>query len=180
MTARQPAGLAAAWLIATGCAGTSASLPPNPPGNRTSALAPPAGARAIDWRNASYELTLLEGEGATAFTLVDGAWGDPAVEAVRLDDVVFGDLTGDGVDEAAVLSTYRAPGYEFDRVDVYAADGGAPRWLGVVRGGDAGDADELLAVEIQGGMLRVRRPSAEAEGWERWRWDGAYFEQAPR
>jgi hypothetical protein len=173
MTARL-ASLASATVVACGASPAA----PVAPGN----VEPPAaatGVRAIDWRNAAYELTLLEGEGPTTFTLTDGRWGDPAVEEVRLDDVVFGDVTGDGVEEAAVLSTYQAPGYEFDRVDVYGADGVAPRWLGVVRGGDPGE-DELSGLQIDGGALRVLRAGLDEGSWETWRWDGAYFELAPR
>ena len=108
-----PVALAALLPALVGC--TSGT-----PSNSASTVAPPpskADVHGVDWQDASYSIacpglggpsdqqvpvTLSKGAGTTAPV----TWfGTPVKLDVRLDDVSYGDLTGDGRDEAVVRLT---------------------------------------------------------------------------
>lgn len=78
--------------------------------------------RQIDWRNVA-----LEGD----IQLTDGQWSlevDPGIfETVDLESVVYADVTGDGVDEAVLLTTYHsADAAPVSSVQVYGVRGAEP------------------------------------------------------
>ncbi|MFN3201431.1 MAG: tetratricopeptide repeat protein [Bradymonadia bacterium] len=102
--------------------------------------------RKVDWKNHTY--THADGpKGGT--TLKNGEWamdhmtGDEIdySESLSLHGVVYADLDGDGVEEAAVHLNYWGGGTgRFDAVNIYAADDkGKPKQIGRLPGGDRGD-----------------------------------------
>lgn len=67
----------------------------------------------------------------------------------------FGDLTGDGVEEAALRVYYGMGGSgSFTGVFVYSLDGGAPRRIAAVKGGDRAEGG-IKSARIAGGELIV-------------------------
>ena len=78
-------------------------------------------------------------------------------------DAVYGDLTGDGSEEAAVQVHYTMGGSgSFTGVFVYALEGGSPKLIATVRGGDRAHGG-IKGVRIRNGQLLVEnyRPDGE-------------------
>jgi hypothetical protein len=111
----------------------------------TPALAAAPDARAIDWKNLA-----LEGD----IQLTEGLWSlelEPGVhETVALEETRYVDLTGDGAEEAVLLTTYYtddAP--PISTLYVYAVRDGQPRLLRQL------DSDALiLSVDVHDGAMR--------------------------
>lgn len=87
-------------------------------------------------------------------------WGDDdwvqesSIEGFQVTPA-FGDLTGDGVEEAALLVYYGMGGSgSFTGVFVYSLDGGAPRRIAAVKGGDRAEGG-IKSARIAGGQLIV-------------------------
>src|SRR6185437_10777726 len=97
------------------------------------------------------------------------------------DPPVYGDVDGDGVEDAIVITIDNGGGTGmFDAAHVFTMRGGALTELAVVPGGDRGDGG-LRAVTVEPGGVRVERlQSIEGDGAccpsklsvEHWRWTG--------
>lgn len=148
--------------------------------------------RRVDWQNRTYKIPSDDGDGvdliAGEYPVVDGKqeWdrGDGDNGWFVAQEPSFGDVDGDGVDEAIVIVIANGGGSgAFSAALVYAAGdpGGEPRIVARIPGGDRG-AGGLRAVEVvEPGTLKVvRNWLADGEGAlnpslirvERWRWDG--------
>lgn len=188
-----------ATLFAAAAAALAACGKPaatTPVGNRA---ADATSIRSIDWQNRTYD----SGEGGP-FTVVDGVFdfaydanGNPvAPDHEPADDEyiergsfevsapVFGDLDGDGAEEAVIVTHFNGGGTgRFTGIDVYTMRDGRPTVLGGIPGGDRGDGG-IDTVSVDGKVVLVDRfMSVEGDGaccpsklaHERWQWDGAAF-----
>lgn len=114
--------------------------------------------RTFDFRNFLY--SSLHG---VRIRLHDGSWRRPprqdAIngEWLSLSGVVYGDLTGDGREEAVVWLTECTGGTgQFSYANVFTATGGAPERIGRVDVGDRADGG-IAAIRIVNGRLEVDR-----------------------
>jgi len=131
-----PAGTAA-------CQRTSPSAQPSP--------AAAASVRETDFRNFRYAF------GETSWTLVNGGQPDAGEEELRyeLDHVSYGDVTGDGREEAVVTITAETGGTMRPHwIFVYGAGARGPELLWSFESGDRA-AGGLKSVYAEGGMLVV-------------------------
>ncbi|MCA9676671.1 MAG: hypothetical protein H6708_21395 [Kofleriaceae bacterium] len=97
---------------------------------------------------------------------------------------VYGDVTGDGVEEALIQSELNSGGTgRFSAIAVYGMRDGAPVVIGGIPGGDRGDGG-IYDVNVEGGLAIVKRlHSLDEDGAccpskvqvEHWRWDGSRF-----
>ena len=116
--------------------------------------------RAIDWPNIA-----LEGD----IQLEGGQWSlelEPGVfETVALEGVVFADLTGDGADEAVVLTTYYSGNADpLSQLSLFTAKQGKPQAL------DVYDAEGLiLDFKIDGYTVALTLRAGLATRHETWR-----------
>lgn len=123
----------------------------------TPAPAPATGIAGIDFENFAYPV----GEGAPV-TVAQGAAqrgnaGDPGYIFVRVEDVLKGDMDGDGQPEAAVTLLYNTGGTgQFTDVFVYRWDGSAPVLAGTAGVGDRA-FDGVRSTTIEGGQLVIDR-----------------------
>ena len=113
----------------------------------------------VDFRNFSYRPVCLNWQEAHETVRVkDGSFSrknpdDPVTFEVT--DVVYGDLTGDGIDEAVVLATCNTGGSGwFDEAFIYAMNSSKPVMLLRVPGGDRA-AGGIRAVRIESRLLLV-------------------------
>lgn len=183
-----------AAVALTGCGGKA--RPAGTVGNSAGAA---TGVRAIDWQNRTYD----SGDGGP-FTVVNGVHefafdgdGNPVgpdyepkddeyVErgSFEVGQPVYGDLDGDGAEEAVIVTYYNGGGTgRFTGIDVYSIRDGQPVVLGGIPGGDRGDGG-IDTVELDGAIVVVGRlMSVEGDGAccpsklarERWRWSGSAF-----
>ena len=158
-----------------------------------------AGVRSIDWANRTYQsgegtFTVVDGEASFAF---DEAGNEVAADAVPADPDGFvergyfnvappqyGDVTGDGVEEALIITVYNGGGTgQFDGIDVYAMREGQPVIIGGIPGGDRGDGG-IAAARVEGGVVVIERMSSGPDDGaccpsrtqhERWTWTGGKF-----
>lgn len=120
--------------------------------------APPAagGVRAVDWANRAYPT-----DGGPQ-TLKDGHWEvqheeDGFGESLELNGVQFGDLDGDGKEEAVVGLKYWGGGTgRFDTVTIYRAGKDGPEVVADIAGGDRGDGG-IASTRIEQGAVLVER-----------------------
>lgn len=143
--------------------------------------------RSVDWRNHTYiiedwRVTVRDGV-YQAPPEPDGITFTVAIE----EQVAYGDLTGDGVDEAVIMMRRRqtvGPAEEImtgesvhtsTMVLIYtqAAFGERPRLIGIVDGSDA--AFRVERTSITGGVLTVMGQRDAQPSEERHRWDGTEF-----
>jgi hypothetical protein len=99
-------------------------------------------------------------------------------------EVIYGDVTGDGAEEALVNAAFNGGGSgELDEIDVYQMQNGVPVLIGKIGGGDRADGG-IDAYELQGAVIRVSRNvmgpddalcCASAQTIEWWQWDGGGF-----
>lgn len=99
-------------------------------------------------------------------------------------EVIYGDVTGDGVEEAVVNAAFNGGGSgELDELDVYQMQNGVPVLIGKIAGGDRADGG-IDAYELQGAVIRVSRNvmgpddalcCASTQTIEWWQWDGGGF-----
>ena len=154
------------------------------------------GVRAIDWANRTYasgegSFTVKDGSAEFAFDEDGNEVGpdyqpkDPDAYVERgyfnVAAPVFGDVDGDGAEEAVVISVYNGGGTgQFDGADVYTLRDGKPVVLATVPGGDRGDGG-LYGATFEGTILIVERMmSQDGDGAccpsklqrERWSWSG--------
>lgn len=139
----------AAVLLLLASAGTAACQGTPQPAGPSPAAGPSI--RETDFRNFRY--TFRE----TGWTLVNGAQPD-VVEGdwgFEFDDVSYGDVTGDGREEALVTITAQTGGTMRPHwIFVYGAGAGGPELLWVFESGDRA-AGGLKRVSAEGGMLVV-------------------------
>lgn len=155
--------------------------------------------RSIDWLNRTYtseggEVAVVNGEYEFAFdeegnqVAADYQPKDPEAYIQRgsfmVAPPVYGDVTGDGIEEAIIITTENSGGTgQFDGIDIYAVRGGQPVIIGGIPGGDRGDGG-ISHVKVEGGVVVVwRMASQEDDGAccpskvqvERWSWKGDKF-----
>lgn len=124
----------------------------------TPAAAPLADIRGVDFMNFIYSSL-----GGTRIRVRNGRWERPAREPafngefLAVVDVQYGDLTGDGRDEAVVWLEECGGGTgHFSFANVYTPTTGTPRRIGRVPAGDRADGG-IGAVRVVGGRLEVER-----------------------
>ncbi len=156
--------------------------------------------RTVDWMNRTYE----HGENGT-YTVVNGEYEyaydedgnivaadyqprDPDAYIERgyfsVSQPAFGDLTGDGVEEAVIVIMESTGGTgRFSGIDVYGMRAGQPVIIGGIPGGDRGDGG-ISDIALEGSVVVVQRlASQEGDGAccpskvqiERWTWNGSAF-----
>jgi hypothetical protein len=138
----RPAPSATTPATATPTTATPTTTTPTP---TTPAPVAAADLRGVDWRNRTYALGNCPG---TEVTLRDGRWEDPAAGyGVQLVGVLYGDLNGDGTDDALVKLECQPLGgnaYPATPNVAFTSDGRGPVQLGApFNGADAtivGDA----------------------------------------
>lgn len=90
--------------------------------------------RAIDWQNIAFEGDIQLQGGQWSLEVEPGLF-----ETVALEGVIHADLTGDGADEAVLLTTYYSGQAEpLSQLSLFTARDGEPRLL------DTFDADALI------------------------------------
>lgn len=195
-------GLAAALLA---CGGKTATPPPVPQNQAPRPTGDPAAIRAIDWKHQVYDYAAIgspddgryethDGEANFVYdenaNIVDEATylrTHPGAEPIdrgylSASAPTFGDLDGDGAEEAVQVTTLNTGGTgQFTLVWVFHLAGGKPQVLGVVPGGDRADGG-VVGVDIDAGELIVFRYTGgegaccpTGEQTERWRWTGKDF-----
>jgi hypothetical protein len=194
------AQLASAACIFAGLVSSGACGGPAPGGAtiaNTTATAPGAepSVRSVDWLNRTYgSVTVVDGEHEYALD-EDGNQVAPDYQpkdpdgwvergSFRVAPPVYGDVTGDGAEEAIIISTENSGGTgQFDGIEVYAMRGGQPVVIGGIPGGDRGDGG-ISDIAIEGNIVVVQRmASQEGDGaccpsklqTERWTWNGSTF-----
>jgi len=109
---------------------------------------------------------------------------------LRVNSVIYGDLDGNGEEEAAVHLNYSTGGTaNWDYLYVYKFARGDPRLMGILQSGSRGYGG-LARTSIQGGMLVLDFADPErlagdccSEGYirVRYRWkNGSFIEEGPR
>lgn len=137
--------LLATALATAACAGTAPGAGAQPPPNAGSSV------RQTDFRNFRYEF------GGTSWRLVDGTQPDVVDGDWRfeLDSVSYGDVTGDGREEAIVVITAETGGTMVPHwIFVYGGGARGPELLWSFESGDRADGG-LKAVYAEDGMLVV-------------------------
>jgi hypothetical protein len=173
----------AGWaLVVAACGGGAAPVVANRAGGAAE------GVRAIDWQNRSYavpvigEVTVVRGH--ADFAIGEDGKRAPAGEpgAYDVQPPVFGDVDGDGVDDAVIVDALATGGTgRFSQVRIFTLRGGGPIELGQIPGGDRGDGG-IVSVAVEGHAVIVTRAVlAEGDGVccastqrrERWAWSGS-------
>jgi hypothetical protein len=109
---------------------------------------------------------------------------------ISVDSVTYGDLDGDGMEEAAVHLNYSTGGTQnWDFLYIYKLSRGRPRLLAILESGSRGSGG-LVRTSIKAGLLVLDFADAErrvgdccSEGYIRirYRWhDGSFAEEGPR
>ncbi len=130
--------------------------------------AAPNDIRAVDFRNFRYYVW-LGGEGSTkeAVKVSNGSYTKKSPDSdvtFKINDVVYGDLNGDGMDEAVIMTVCNAGGSGwFDEGLLYTMRNGKPVLLLHIQGGDRGDGG-IRGVRIESGLLKVERLGSSLPG----------------
>ena len=176
-------------IVAFACAAAMSNAEPTaraqPPVQRQ-----PIDVRAIDWLTRTYNLGTIDEMYTRPFSVRNGMeeWtdaGQSAWFAVR--PPTFGDLTGDGTDEAVIVTTFCGGGTgRFSEILVFGVERDRAVLVGRVPGGDRPDGG-IHSAAVDAGVLVVRRlwPSqgagdAEKIAVETWRYrDARFIEMSP-
>jgi hypothetical protein len=189
-------------LTLAACGAPPAATTTTPPTNTTTV---PSGKTVhdVDWLNFTYtagigeveeKYTVVNGELEFAYDM-DGNQVAPDYVPANPDDYVehgyfqvaapeFGDVDGDGLDEAMIVSVLNTGGTgQFDAITIYTMRGGEPAILGQIPGGDRGDGGISSATITDGAVLVERMMSQDGDGaccpskaqHERWSWQGGAF-----
>ncbi len=181
--------------VLAACGGTPRAA--TVPANQTAATAGAApSVRSIDWLNRTYGSGYKVENGVFEYAFdengdqVAGDYQseDPDAYVERGSFTVsppeFGDVTGDGIEDAIILSVENGGGTgRFSGINVYTMRDGREVVLGEIPGGDRGDGG-ILDVTLEGQVVKVERMmSQDGDGaccpskiqHERWRWDGKAF-----
>ncbi len=183
-------------LGAVACGGGAA---PKPIANGGGAAVAAGDIRAVDWANRTYQsgdgtFTVKDGSAEFAFD-EEGNEVPPDFQPKDPDAFVehgyfnvtpprFGDVDGDGADDALVIHVYNGGGTgQFDGITVYTMRAGEPVALGEIPGGDRGDGG-ISDARLEGGVVLVERMMSQADDGaccpsqlqhERWAWKGGAF-----
>lgn len=138
----------------------SPALEPPPPKPEVAPLSYPQAnsVRSIDFRNFTYP-GIIYGElkgyyPEETFTLRDGAWGNPEY-GMTLMNVTYGDVTGDGREEAILNFDQETDGSAgLSSVYIYTLEDKRPKLLWVFMSGDRGNGG-LRRAYAGGGKLWV-------------------------
>jgi hypothetical protein len=123
----------------------------------------------IDFRNFRYYPSGLNEEGARkrAVKVVNGSYtkNDADGEVTfKVNDVFYGDLNGDGKDEAVVLTVCNTGGSLWaDDGFLYTMRNGKPALLTNIQGGDRANGG-IRGVRIEDGMLKVEQLGSSLSG----------------
>jgi hypothetical protein len=189
-------------LMIAACGAPATPAATTTPTNTTAA---PAGntVHDIDWLNFTYragigemeeQYTVVDGELEFAYDM-EGNRVAPDYEPANPDEYIergyfqvaapeFGDLDGDGADEALIISVHNTGGTgQFDAITVYTMRDGGPAILGHIPGGDRGDGGISSASIADGAVVVERMMSQEGDGaccpskaqHERWTFQGGAF-----
>lgn len=135
---------------------------PRPGGARSAGLK--TDIRQVDFKNLSYNVNaklVLMRKGKGEYVSRRDKYES---FSANVDKIIYGDLTGDGKDEAAVVVGYRGSGTgSFNDGFIYILRNGRPELLATFKGGDRADGS-IADVKIQGGLLIVERLAPEAPG----------------
>ncbi len=118
--------------------------------------------KSVDFKNFTYDAEFCGGEEGVRITVKDGefseekemdGWVDRTYFSVY--GIAYGDLNGDGKDEAVVLSVCNTGGTgNFTEAYIYTLRDGKPARLVTLEGGDRADGG-LRKAEIKDGVLVV-------------------------
>lgn len=175
-----PMALAIGFGSLMACAGSTTNA-----STTNAARASASSLRSIDWRNRTYvfdgsQVTLREGS-YQARSGMDEARLSTALS----EPVIYGDLTGDGVEEAAVLIFERqeagppediptSAGIDTSMVVLVYTEGAfgeAPRLIGAVHGSE--DELSIERTSIVNGVLSVHGQRQFEPEEQRYRWNGS-------
>jgi hypothetical protein len=126
---------------------------------------PPPDIHAVDFRNFTYFPSCADFESVEAKVPVETVGGKLAAKpggpleggSFEVQEVVYGDLTGDGRDETLVRTMCNSGGSGlFDEGFVYTMKGGKPALAGRLQGGDRA-VGAVRCARIAGGALEVER-----------------------
>jgi hypothetical protein len=142
---------------------------------------PVANIRQVDFRNFTYRVAGFS-EQSSDVHLRKGSYeqreGGLVTYSVKLYKLAFGDLTGDGSEEAAVvlMTSGGGTGYMTEGF-VYKLQNGRPVVLSQLEGGIGDRYDSVESVKITNGLLNVERTSAGQDDsiyvyTIRYRWNG--------
>ncbi|MBS1795650.1 MAG: hypothetical protein JSS81_17475 [Acidobacteria bacterium] len=117
--------------------------------------------RRIDFKNFTFPALCGEAEPAD-YRIVKGQWIKPSDDAdsglysdFRVQSVAYGDLDGDGREEAVVITACRPGGTgSFTEGYVYSIRNNRPRLVGRIAGGDRAEGG-LVSAKVVGGRLVV-------------------------
>lgn len=122
--------------------------------------------RQIDFKNFTYE-PFCAGEDAAKITVKKGEYsrdkGDDKL-FFNVYEVSYGDLTGDGIEEAVILTNCNTGGTgQFSEGFVYALKDGKPELLTRIEGGDRAYGG-LRSAKVENGLLVVGRNDVGEQG----------------
>ncbi len=155
--------------------GATPTATPSPPS--TSLPAPTSSIHKIDFENFTYPAKPIYTNDGQTFTLKNGSYAGPLAteagitEPVYLVDTIYGDVTGDGVDDALIVFTVNIHGSAIPYfVYVYAMDGTKPKLLWSFDTGDRAQGglrrvfaeNSNLVVELYGENAYVGMPNYDA------------------
>lgn len=122
----------------------------------------PGDIHSVDFRNFRYYPAWLNEEGPRKVSVkaVNGSYTKKTPDeeiTFKVNDVVYGDLNGDGLDEAVVLTVCNTGGSIWaDDGFLYTMRNGKPTLLSYIQGGDRANGG-IRGAWIEGGLLRVER-----------------------
>jgi hypothetical protein len=148
--------------------------------------------RDIDWLNRTYVVQWLPPAGQSGggdpetYTLVDGGYADRKCQHAWIRQPVYGDLTGDGVEEVVIQISLKAcDPLVYPVVQIYTSTQSTISLLGTVAVGEvSGKTNPVVSLAIARGRLLltrlVKQPGdkfreASLAQHEVWRWDGHEF-----
>ncbi len=145
--------------------------------------------RKVDFRNFTYDIQSLDGENKSKVTVEDGNYSRMSEDDkyyFSVADVVYGDLDGDGKEEAAVGIIENTGGTgQFSSGLIFTMRGGKPVVLTTFAGGDRAYGG-IAGANITGGILTVERNApgdlgaaccAEFIETTRYKWNGKQLVQ---
>ena len=177
----------AGLLVLAACTGSVAppAPPPAPLANRAAPRALDRSIRGVDLLDRTYAAVQLGDEDVDSVTVVDGYVERPAAAdgsrtgwfLVR--PPVYGDVDGDGVEDAVVIVVDNGGGSgKFDEARVLSLRGGDVVQIARIPGGDRASGG-LHAVAVERGGVRIERNDTDGGACcptrllvEHWRWTG--------
>jgi hypothetical protein len=119
--------------------------------------------RDIDWKNRSYTIQLFKDDEPNEVVVRGGEVSDPKEPAdapMRTGGdlvVSFGDVTGDGQEEAFLLWSINGGGSGYwTGADIYAIVGGVPTIIAQIPGGYSGESTITRLEPTEGGVVVYR------------------------